>query len=383
MGYNFPNSPTVDQTYGNYVWDGEKWKLHLPVGTGALTEAEKTRARQNIYAAPFDAMAYNGMQINGSMEVSQERGTAGISINNEYLCDGWKTIKNGTMVLTGQAVNAPGYFQGFQNLLHLITTTAQPALGAGDYVSARAYIEGYRVSRLEWGSAAAKPLTIGFWSSHNRTGIHSVALHNSGFNRNYTTTYTQNVSGVPQYNVITIPGDTTGTWDKANGPGLVIEFSAACGTTYTAPTANTWSTTTYLAAPGQVNGVAATSDVFRITGVVVLPGIEAPSAERSPLIMRPYDQELITCQRYYERRDGGGYFFAINNSIFRIIDQNFKVIKRAVPTITLVGASSNGTWAGGQPVLDHATTYNFAYSGHVGAADQLSSYVSWIADARL
>ena len=42
------------------------------------------------------------------------------------------------------------------------------------------------------------------------------------------------------------------------------------------------------------------SDIFRITGVVVLPGIEAPSAARSPLIMRPYDQELLTCQRYWQ-----------------------------------------------------------------------------------
>src|SRR6187455_951610 len=40
----------------------------------ALTIAQKTQARSNIYAAPLDALAYSGMQINGSMEVSQERG---------------------------------------------------------------------------------------------------------------------------------------------------------------------------------------------------------------------------------------------------------------------------------------------------------------------
>jgi len=45
-------------------------------------------------------------------------------------------------------------------------------------------------------------------------------------------------------------------------------------------------------------------DTFRITGVVVLPGIEAPSAARSPLIMRPFDHELLTCQRYYNRLGG-------------------------------------------------------------------------------
>ena len=44
-----------------------------------LTPTQQTQARKNIYAAPFDAMAYNGMQINGSMEVSQERGTTATS----------------------------------------------------------------------------------------------------------------------------------------------------------------------------------------------------------------------------------------------------------------------------------------------------------------
>src|SRR6187401_2740551 len=31
-------------------------------------------------AAPFDALAYNGMQINGSMDVSQEKGTANTNL---------------------------------------------------------------------------------------------------------------------------------------------------------------------------------------------------------------------------------------------------------------------------------------------------------------
>lgn len=25
MAFNFPSSPTVGQTYSQYVWDGEKW----------------------------------------------------------------------------------------------------------------------------------------------------------------------------------------------------------------------------------------------------------------------------------------------------------------------------------------------------------------------
>ena len=42
---------------------------------------------------------------------------------------------------------------------------------------------------------------------------------------------------------------------------------------------------------------------FSITGVTVLPGTQAPTAAQSPNIMRPYDQELVTCQRYWCRFD--------------------------------------------------------------------------------
>src|SRR4029077_8843519 len=125
-----------------------------------------------------------------------------------------------------------------------------------------------------------------------------VSLRNGATDRSYVTTYTQNVADVAEYKTITVPGDTAGTWTRDNTIGLVVAFALACGTTPTAPAANTWYTTTapgYVAAPGQINAVAATSDIFRLAGVIVLPGIEAPSAARSALIMRPFDQELITC----------------------------------------------------------------------------------------
>jgi len=162
-------------------------------------------------------------------------------------------------------------------------------------------MEGYRTSRLAWGTASARPLTIGFWTNHQRSGVYSVVIQNELGNRCYVATYTQANSATSQYNVITIPGDTTGTWGKINDRGMTLSFAMAAGTTYTAPAANTWLSGSYWAAPGQVNGVVTTGDVFRLTGVVVLPGIEAPSAERSPLIMRPYDQELVTCQRYWQQ----------------------------------------------------------------------------------
>ena len=66
---------------------------NLGVVTGkavmTYTEAEKTQARSNIYAAPFDALAYSGMQINGGMEVSQIT-TLGGSSTGGHIIDGWQ-----------------------------------------------------------------------------------------------------------------------------------------------------------------------------------------------------------------------------------------------------------------------------------------------------
>jgi len=101
-----------------------------------------------------------------------------------------------------------------------------------------------------------------------------------------------------QYKTVTIPGDVAGTWPKDNTTGAVIYFVFGVGSGRKT-TANTWAT------QGTAVGTAATTNFFAaggftyITGVVVLPGTQAPTAAQSPTIMRPYDQELVTCQRYY------------------------------------------------------------------------------------
>jgi hypothetical protein len=301
----------------------------------SLTAAQQQQARQNIYAAPFDAMAYSGMQINGGMEVSQERGATGTSTNSAFVCDGWRVSFAGTMGVN--AAQLGSYFAGFISQLVVTTTTAQASLGVNDFAFIGQGIEGYRTARLGWGTSSAQPITIGFWSQHHRPGLYSGTIRNGIVNRSYGFTYTQTVADVPQYNTITIPGDTTGTWATDNTGSMFLSFAQACGTNFAVPSANTWSAGNYVAAPGQVNGVGATSDVFRITGVSVHPGNEAPSAARSPFIMRPYDQELATCKRYWQK-----YNMVVDTAAaFQAFP--FPVEMRSNPTITGGGAGFNST----------------------------------------
>jgi hypothetical protein len=365
MAFDFPNSPTVGQTWPTtpvsgqpvYTWDGEKWTSGAAFGpiyvndnppaappgslwwesdTGilyvnyydgnstqwvaiagltpgtvrydsaqSLTSAQQVQARQNIYAAPFDALAYSGVQINGGFDVSQELGSAGTVGPATYVCDGWKMGTGGAVSLAMTfAEGLSGGISGYPNLIYYTVQTAKAALAAGDNINLQQSIEGYRIARLAWGTANAQPLTVCFWTMHARTGIYSISVRNGGGTRSYVATYTQNAASTPQFNVITIPGCTDGTWALDNTTGILFNFGFGCGTTFAAPSNNAWLAGNYVQSASQVNAVAATSDVGRIYGVVVLPGIEAPSAVRAPFIMRPFDQELILCKRYY-RKIGG------------------------------------------------------------------------------
>jgi hypothetical protein len=355
--------------------------------TQGLTDPQATQARANIFAAPLDALAYNGMQINGSMEVSQERGTLAITTSG-YICDGWIQLFGGTMVLTSAVALGGALIPGIANYLAMNASTAQPSLGAGDYAVLAQRLEGYRVSRLGWGTASAKPISLGFWSDHARPGVYSGSVRNNAYNRTYAFTYTHVTGNVPQYNTVTIPGDTTGTWLIDNNIGINLTFAMAAGTTLTAPTANVWSAGSFVAAPGQINGVAATSDAFRITGVVVLPGTQAPTAAQSPPIMRPYDQELVMCQRYW-RKYGDvtqSYFLdAWNGGGDVLIGQFNHPGMRALPTFATVGTFSSA---------NINTTPNFIVGANISSVyfaplaagrmywfNNANSYVS--ADARL
>jgi hypothetical protein len=142
--------------------------------------------------------------------------------------------------------------------------------------------------------------SLGFWVKANRTGTYSGAVRNGAGNRSYPFSFTVNSSGTWEYKTVTIPGDTTGTWAKDNTAGMWIAISMAQGSNYTG-TANTWAASYLLGVTGTINGVAATSDYFQLTGVVLIPGSIAPSAAQSVNFIRPFDEELILCQRYYEK----------------------------------------------------------------------------------
>ena len=342
----------------------------------SLTALQQQQARQNIYAAPFDAMAYSGLQINGAMEVSQENGTSVLSLSNiaKYVVDGWFVQTNGPQVLGGLQSNS-NFPAGFSNSLQAYVVTANASPAVGNYAVFVQNIEGYRTARLNWGTANAQPVTLAFWVYAVRPGNYSGSLSAALGARSYPFTFTINTTNTWEYKTITILGDTTGSWNKTNGLGIEVNIAMMCGGTYQAP-AGAWTAGLFFGATGTINGVAATTDGMFITGVVLLPGNEAPSAARSPFVMRPFPQELEVCKRYYRRLGGETAVDIMLQGVAGgagSAGQSIPIVPamRAAPSILQIGAWTSANIASNN---FFSSSTSFGWNVAIGGAGGYASY---------
>lgn len=238
--------------------------------------------------------SFRNKVINGAMEINQ-RGNTSTSVtsaSNFHHVDrflGTGRPSAGVFSLT-QSNNAP---PGFANSLFATVTTANTSLGTtGQYIIGH-YIEGINTTDLNWGTANAAPVTLSFFVYSSVTGQHGGAIQNGLFNRSYPFQYNISTANTWEQKIITIPGDTTGSWYANNSTGIRIWFSL--GTAYTG-TANTWSGSYILAPTGSANVISTLGATFGLTGVQLEKGLTATPFER-----RPYELELQLCQRYWRR----------------------------------------------------------------------------------
>ena len=330
----------------------------------SLTEAQQVVARQNIYAAPLDAMSFGALFYNGGMDIAQQFGGVLTTIpaaTGSFPIDGLHFNNNvgaGTGLQVVQTQNVQDAPPGYTYCFKMTVTTPNAAPVANDVCYFYQVIENWRMYKLAWGTANARPVSVGFWTKIHRPGLYSGSFRcAAAIARSYVFTFTQNVADVWEYKTFTVPGDVTNDWSQ----GAYFTIALMIGSAYQAPTANVWVTGTgsgYSGVVGTTNTVAATSDVFQITGITITPGLLVPTAANSPLLRRSYDQELTDCRRYYEKSyDPGAPVGGIsargavgtgqsNVTTNQNIDiyVPFKVSKRTTPSISLY---SPVTGAGG------------------------------------
>jgi len=296
MAFDFPASPIVGQQYAPaggpvYQWNGTAW---------VVVEAPQL----------FATVESRNRIVNGAMQISQENGdTASASAASNlayYPADQWAgrwSVSPGSMNCVRYA--GPMGVNG-SAMIYMNVLTAKASLAAGDYAVLTTNIEGKRVADFQWGTAAAKAVVLRFTMYAPVSGTYSVRIANSAANRAFVAQFPL-VAAVPSIIVISIPGDTTGTWLKDTGVGMSIDFVLAVGSTYTGTTG--WQAGNVYAGPGQANGVSATGQ-FQLYDVGLY--LDPDNTGLPPKWQMPDEaEELRACQRYFWRWDSSESAFNV------------------------------------------------------------------------
>lgn len=234
--------------------------------------------------------------INGNMRVNQRSSIS--TTSSAFLWDRWGSgvHNNGMAGLTAttstNSANNPSLTGG--GCLSMQNGATTRALTAPEYYGVYQIIEGYLLADLLWGTSSAKPITLSFraYSSHATTM--PIGFRNGASNRSYVASVTLPVGYSTQY--VTIPGDTSGTWDKSIGGGLSVYFTAATGSDYHASAMNTWTSSQAISHASMPNFFANANAQIVIADVQLEQGTIP-----TPFEIRPYDLELRMCYRYFQR----------------------------------------------------------------------------------
>lgn len=286
-----------------------------------------------------DLYGFRNRIINGAIEIDQRNSGASVTANNDvYPVDRFFFVAAQSSKMTAQqnqgSVTPPA---GFRNYLGITSSSAYTS-GASEVFTFRQIIEGFNIADLDWGTANAKTVTLSFWVRSSLTGNFGGSILNVNGTRSYPFTYTIRSANTWEYETITIPGDTTGTWFTDNQRGIQIHWNLGTGSTISG-TADTWSSNTFYSATGSTSVLATNGATWQITGVQFERGSVATPFER-----RPYGLEMLLCQRYYERvysRTGcrNGNFGGWSHESYQC-EIPF-VLKRATPAITYVNYNTN------------------------------------------
>jgi hypothetical protein len=291
--------------------------------SGATTTSTLAVNGNNISAV--QSLGFRNRIINGDMRIDQRNAGAAVTTDAAYPVDRFYMGKVNDGAFSAQrSTTAPA---GFTNSLQFTTTAADSSLAAGQFQFIVQRIEGFNIADLGWGAAGAQSVTLSFWVRSSLTGTFGGALQNNGASRSYPFTYTINAANTWEFETITIPGDTSGTWLTNSGNGISLVIGLGVGSTYSG-TAGAWASADLQSATGAVSVIGTNGATFYITGIQLEAGSVATPFER-----RDYGRELMMCQRYAVKYTNENLGLTLNNSTAYSPHICFPVQMRATPTI--------------------------------------------------
>lgn len=310
---------------------------------------------------------------NGQFAVNQRALTTVSAITNNFLADRFNLVNNGVGTIAGSWVQRGGFGAtppagrpqpGQIQYLTVTTAEAGGAMAAGDWARMHHAIEGINLQHLNWGTADAKPVTLSFDCYSTIAATYVVELYRPGtVLRQISKTFTTAAAAAGfQTITLTFPGDTTTVVPNDTSAGLYVFFWLAAGTqSQGTPLLPDWAPfVNAREATGISNTYSATvNNIFAITNVQFEVGTVA-----TPYEVKSYQQELLDCQRFFERFDsvadpntpyGSGMNYSTTQAIVAV---PYKVRKRALPTASYAtpGMFALYTQAGGIVALNGVGT---------------------------
>jgi hypothetical protein len=285
-------------------------------------------------------ISFKNRIINGAMVISQRYGTTNTAVGTGgYVIDRWSNYKQSSTGAYSVQQSSASPVAGFTYSNLITITTASNDTGS-TVNSAQQYIEGNNCADLGWGTANAKTVTLSFWAKSSLTGNFSVCIQNASFNRSFVSTYSLPTANTWTYCTITIAGDTTGTWATDNTAGIGVWFDVGSGDGYATSSTNSWLSSTVFRATGSTKLMATNGATLNITGVQLELGTQATTFTTAG---GSYGAELQLCQRYYYVMVSGAGSYFLNafyyTSTHLISAVNFPVAMRTDPTLV----SGSGT----------------------------------------
>ena len=285
--------------------------------------------------------------INGDCRIDQRNAGASVTITNTsantFMTDRFFVYGSQASKFSAQqnagSVTPPA---GFTNYLGITSLSAYSITSSDVFVLGQ-NVEGFNAADLAWGTASAQTITMSFWVRSSLTGTFGGVVRNSANNRSYPFSYTISSANTWEQKVITIAGDTTGTWVTNNGIGLRIHWGLGVGST-TSGTAGAWSASEFNSATGATSVVGTNGATFYITGVQLEKGSTATSFD-----YRPYGTELALCQTYCfsklgsQGSGGAAMLGAAGNArstTKAYVQFTFPTTMRQTPVLTVVNPAS-------------------------------------------
>lgn len=332
-----------------------------------------TQVQNGMLATTAQYTGFKNRIINGGMTIDQRNAGASITVNSNtgtqfgvdrFLVQG--TSSEGVFTTQQLSATPPS---GFKNYLRIQTTTASASPASGSLYALSQIIEGFNIADLGFGAAGAATVTFSFYARCSTTGTFSGSLKNgNAYNRSYPFTYTISAANTWEYKIVTVAGDTSGTWQTGNLGGLIVYWDIGCGSSLIS-TANTWQTGNFNGVTGSTRLISTLNATLDITGAQLEVGSAATSFD-----FRSYGTEFGLCQRYYQTTIENGVSSPLwircgNESgatYFEWIPFNGSRM-RTSPTVALAntgyGSGSAGNISQAKP---HGVLINFLPSGANG-----------------